>query len=487
MRFFGRALVGLMILAVTLGLLALAGQTLRNAVEVRMAGGRAAPQARERVFTANVVRAVEAEITPVLTVFGEVRSRRTLELRTPRGGTVVELAPGFEDGMPVRAGQLLWRLDAADAMAARELALADLAAAEAETREAARALDLSRDDLAAAEAQAALRRQALERQQDLRDRGVGSEAAVETAALAQSSAEQSVVSRRSALLTAEARVERAATALARQRIALADAERALAQTEMRAEFDGLLNGVTVTAGRILGTNEQVAQLIDPTALEVAFRVSTAQFARLADEGALRPLPLTVTLDVAGTEIAAQGRLARVGAAVGEGQTGRLVFAELQGAGGFLPGDFVTVRIEEPPIPQAIALPATALGSDGTVLALGEDDRLQAVRATLLRRQDDLVILRAPELAGREVVSERSPLLGAGIRVRPMRPGPAPEASASAGGDFIELTPERRAALVALVEGNAWMPAEAKARMLAQLAEDRVPAQVVARLESRGGG
>jgi hypothetical protein len=32
-----------------------------------------------------------------------------------------------------------------------------------------------------------------------------------------------------------------------------------------------------------------------------------------------------------------------------------------------------------------------------------------------------------------------------------------------------------------------MPAEAKARVLAQLSQDRVPARVVERLESRGGG
>jgi multidrug resistance efflux pump len=487
MRFFGRSLIGLLLLAATVGFLAAALAVMRDALSARLEGGPGAPPARERVFAANVVTARAETVTPALTVFGEVRSRRTLELRSPRAGTVVDLADPFEDGAAVRAGQVLWRLDPRDATAAREMAAADQRAQEAEARDAARALELARDDLAAAEAQRALRAQSLTRQEDLRTRGVGSDAAVETAALALSAADQAVVSRRSALAQAEARVDQAQTALERQAITLAEAERALSETVMRAEFDGVLNAVSVVRGRILAGNERVAELIDPAALEVAIRLSTAQFARIADaSGALLPAEVTVRLDVAGAEIATPGTLARVGAAVGEGQTGRQVFAALAAPGGFRPGDFVAVTIAEPPIAGAIALPATAVGSDGTVLALAAEDRLEALPVKLLRRQGDRVLVAAPHLDGREVVAERSPLLGGGIRVRPMR-GAGAGPSEQAAADLVELSAERRAALVALVEGNARMPAEARARVLAQLAQDRVPAALVARLETRGGG
>jgi hypothetical protein len=53
--------------------------------------------------------------------------------------------------------------------------------------------------------------------------------------------------------------------------------------------------------------------------------------------------------------------------------------------------------------------------------------------------------------------------------------------------MVALTPERRAALIAFVEANDRMPADAKTRILAQLAEEAVPAQVIKRLESRMGG
>ena len=64
-------------------------------------------------------------------------------------------------------------------------------------------------------------------------------------------------------------------------------------------------------GRLVTQSEVLGRLIDPTALEVSFRVSGAQYARLLDaRGALRPAEVTVTLDLDGSKVAARGRLAR---------------------------------------------------------------------------------------------------------------------------------------------------------------------------------
>ncbi|RGP36742.1 efflux RND transporter periplasmic adaptor subunit [Pseudotabrizicola alkalilacus] len=488
MRFLARSLTGLFLAALTFGLLALAASLIAGAVSDRLATDRPGQPARERVFTANVMVVTPGTIAPQTVAFGEIRSRRTLELRAPRGGRVLEIAEGVEDGATVTEGQVLVRLDPADTTSARDLAQAGLREAEAEGRDADRGLLLARDDLAAAEAQAVLRGQALTRQEDLQRRGVGSPAAVETAALALSSAEQAVLSRRSALAQAEARVDQAASGLARAGIALAEAERALDDTEIRASFTGRLNGVTVVAGGLVGANERLAELIDPDRLEVSFRLSTAQFSRLLDDqGSLINAPVSVSLDVLGTEIAAQGRVERVGAAVGEGATGRLVYASLTGARGFRPGDFVTVAISEPEVADVALLPASAVDSRGGVLLVGDGDRLEAQVVPVLRRQGDDVIVDARGIAGREVVVERSPLLGAGIRINPMRPGAAATTPEPALTETVVLTPERRAGLIAMVEANSRMPEEAKARVLEQLAQDQVPAQVVARLENRMGG
>lgn len=487
MRFLIRSVTGLFLLSVTLGLLTLAGYSVKSAVEERMAREARPPVARERVFAANVVEVVPGRIVPELVAFGTVESRRTLELRAPSGGRVVELAPGFEDGAEVSAGQVLVRIDPSDAETALQLARTALDEARAEEAEAIRALDIAADDLAVARTQAELRDRALARQREIDGRGLSTAGDLEAAELAAASAAQAVLSKRQALATAEARRNSAAIALARQRISLAEAERRLADTVIRAGFDGALSEVSVVEGGLVSPNEMLAELVDPAALEVAFRVSTAQYARLLDpEGRLMPAEVTVTLDVYGAEIVAQGRLARVGAAVGEGQTGRTLYAALAAAPGFRPGDFVTVAIAEPALDGVALAPATAVGPDATVLALGEEDRLEEVAVEVLRRQGDDVILRAAALWGREIVAERSPLLGAGIRVRPLRPATTAGA-ATDEAEFVELSAERRAELIAFIEGNAFMPEDAKARVLAQLQQDRVPARVVARIEERMGG
>jgi hypothetical protein len=53
--------------------------------------------------------------------------------------------------------------------------------------------------------------------------------------------------------------------------------------------------------------------------------------------------------------------------------------------------------------------------------------------------------------------------------------------------MVELTEERRAKLMAFVKDNAFMPQEAKDRVLARLAEPQVPLKMIERLESRMGG
>lgn len=486
MRFLRQSLLGLFLLSVTLGLLVYAGQMVRDAVQTRMAEEPRARQARERVFAVNVVRADPGAVTPILTAFGEIRSRRALEVRAATAGQIVELADGFEEGGHVTKGQVLVQIDPGDAQLALDRVQSDLLDARAEQSEAVAALELAGDELASAEEQARLREKAFARQKDLLDRGVGTSASVETAELAASSARQAVLTRRQAVAQAQSRVSQAATALERVRITLAEAERRLADTRITARFTGTLSEVNAIEGRLVSNNEQLARLVDPDALEVSFRVSTSQYARLIDaQGGLRRAPVDVRLDVFGMDLVTQGILVRDSAAVGDGQTGRLLFARLDAPKGLKPGDFVTVEIEEPVLERVVRLPSSALDAESKVLVLDAEERLEDMQVNLLRRQGDDVLVRARGLDGRDVVAERTPLLGAGIKVRPLRPGT--EADAPAVPDMLELTEERRARLRALVEANTGMPDAAKARILAQLNEPRVPARMVERIESRMGG
>ncbi|CRK75396.1 efflux RND transporter periplasmic adaptor subunit [Nereida ignava] len=482
MRFLLRSLMGMVMLALTAGLVSFAGYSVVSAVREKAAQTPFARPARERTFTVNVVPFEPTTVVPEMTVFGQIESRRTLDLRAAVAGPVIEVSPNFTEGGRVSEGELLVRIDPFEAQTALARVKADVSDALAEQREATAALLLAKDDLAGVTAQRDLRSRALVRQQDLKDRGVGTDAAVEAAELAVAAADQAILTRRQAVQQAQARVDRADAQIERLDISRMEAERRLADTQIRAKFDGTLADVAVVEGTRAAQGAALAQLVDPAQLEVAFRLSTTQYARLLDDaGALTQAPVTVTLDVLGTDMKSSGVIAREGASVGEGQTGRLVFARLNDPRGMRPGDFVSVSIAEPALNWVVSLPAAAVNASGELLVLGEDERLEVVQAQVLRRQGDFVLVRARNMEGREVVTARSPVLGAGIKVRPLRADAVVEEPQT-----VALTPERRAKLVAFINANTRMPKAAKDRVLAQLNQDVVPARVVERIEARMG-
>lgn len=485
MRFLRKSLMGLFLLASTLALFGFAAMMVRSALEAKDDGGRRGDGGRERVFAVNVVPFEAGSQTPILQVFGEVQSQRSLDIRSAVGGTVIELHPDFQNGGLVKEGDVLLRIDPSNAQTDLDLVEADVADAQADLREATRALDLAKDEVAAAQDIAALRLKALERQQNLVARGVGTEASVETAELAASSSKQAILARRQSFQSAEARLDQATARVMRVEISRVEAERNLRDTVLRASFAGALANVTVLKGGTVANNERIGQLVDPLALEVALRVSTSQHRRLLDDnGQLRQAKISVTLDVLGAELKTEGTLTREAAVVGEGLTGRLLFASLQNAKGLRPGDFVTVDITEPALNWVARLPASALSGNNRVLVIGEEDRLREAEVTLVRRQGDDVLVRSRDLQDAKIVAERSPLLGAGIKVRVLLAEGAPEPAAPA---MITLDPERRAKLVSFIEANKRMPKQVKKRILSQLEKAEVPKEMVDRLEGRMGG
>jgi membrane fusion protein (multidrug efflux system) len=499
MKFLRRSLFGLFLVCVCGALIFGAGVKMYRSVQEKAAQEGFRAPARERQFAVNVVQVEPTQIAPVLSTFGEVVARRTLELRAPQGGEIIELAQAFQEGGVVKAGDVLLRVDPTDAESNLRVAQADFQEAEAELSDAERGLSIAEDDLAAARGQLELRVAALARQRNLADRGVGTEAAVETAALSEAAAQQSVLSKRQSLATAVARFDQGKNGVLRAQINVSEAERALEHTQVVAAFDGTLSGVTVALGAILNANEQVGSLVDPHDLEIAFRVSTQQYANLTTQsGALSKLPVIASLSMADLDLTAKGHISRESAVVGTGQTGRQIFAILETSLGLRPGDFVTVSIEEPAIAGAALIPSAAVDAAHTVLALTADSRLEVLSAPILRRQGDDVIVDARAIAGRQIVSERSPLLGAGIRVKVIgaqeRPevGDDPSIPEATRGDDVQaqtivLTDERRVKLLAFVEQNTRMPADVRARMAEQLKAKDVSVDLVTRLEGRMGG
>ena len=484
MRFMTRSLLGLAILALTLALLMTAAGNVWRAAEERAAEQGGSRGGAERVYAAAVKTMTLGSAEPVIRTFGEVASWRTLELRAASSGRIVSLSDRFREGAFVPANTVLVVVDPADAQTALDLAEAELSEAKSELRDAKTGLELAILEQEAAVEQIQMQQLILDRQSDLKDRGVGSETAVENAMMSLTSARQTELARRQSVATAESRISRAEIGLSRAAINREEALRRLRDTEIVAPFDGLLIDADAGEGRLLGANERIGLLIDPAALEVSFRVSNSQFSRLIDaRGNVRPVEVKVTLDLGGAEVTASATLVRTAAEVGEGQTGRLAFATIDPAtaGLLRQGDFVSVEIAEPRLENVAVIPSTAATSSGGMLLLGEDDRLEAAEVTILRRQDaTLIVTDVPE--GREFVTKLAPHLGAGIKVKPSREGTGFEER-----EMVRLDPARKAELIAAIEGNTRMPSQVRDRLLGQLQAEEIPAEVVARIESRIGG
>jgi len=487
-----RSLTGLFIWAVSFGAVLLAVGQIYQAYQIAESAPSTTKAPKERVISVNVGTFAEETVTPVIISFGTLFSGRSLELRTSVAGPLVELATEFRDGGLIKSDQVLFRIDPAKLETGLALAESDLDEAEANLAEAQAAMALANLEVDAATTQLDLRKQAAERQQDLRARGVATEADVEAAVLAKSSAEQALIGRQQVFAQNEARVAQAAIAMDRRRIALVEARRALSETTVTAPFSGVMSDVTAVLGRLVSVNEKLGVLIDPANMEVAFRVTNTQFARLLnDEGNLRKVNVTLILEHGNTRTQVSAKIERAGAEVGDGQIGRLIYARLVEANAttLRPGDFLTVNIPERPLDDVARIPATAATADGRILVLADGDRLEEIQAKILRQQgDDLIVSDVP--FGSRYVVIRSPQIGPGIQVQPIIPLSAEEAAAAAElaqpdePVTIELDAKRRSAIIAFVEGNESMEAASKERVLEQLRQPEVSLELIERFEGK---
>ncbi|OUS04114.1 hypothetical protein A9Q96_14200 [Rhodobacterales bacterium 52_120_T64] len=488
MKFLTRSIVALFLFSVTIGLLLLAVGQVLWAVREAQTGSRSFRPERERVFVTNIETFKPVTIAPQITAFGRVQSWRSIELRAAISGALVQLSPSFRDGGAITDGQVVFQIDPAKSQSSLALLESDLQEAEAELSNAVAAIQLVQIEVDLAQKQLELRSQALVRQEGLKARGVATDAEVENAALSVASAEQAIVNQRRALAQAQTRIISAEIALDRKQISATEAKRLLTETSVIAPFDGVVSNVTAILGRMVSANEKLGDLIDPEALEVAFRVSSAQYARLLDSsGRLKLLPVTVQSGIEDLPFELNGTIDREGAEVGEGQTGRLIYARLSGAGLSIlrPGDFLSVTIIEQPLNNVAVVPATSVSADGNMLVLDEDNRLEEIAVDVLRRQaNDLILSDVP--FGREFVTTLTPQIGQGIQIRPLREADplenAEQSAPTSKNEMIVLDPGRKARLLEFLERNGRMPADVKARLIAQLSQAEVAQEVVERLE-----
>jgi len=316
-----------------------------------------------------VAEVVLAPAASAVAYTGTVRARHEVDLGFRAGGRIAERL--VEVGESVVAGQPLARLDPADLALALRSAEADLASAEAQSRQAANDAARSRALLAAGHVAAAFddQRQA----------------------------------------TARATAERVASA----RAALALAQNRLSYATLVAPKAGVVTAMLAEAGQVVTEGMAVLRLADPSARELVVRVPEAGLAALRDQQAsvrfwARPeAALHATL----REVSPQADAAL--------RTWTARFAMPDAPDWVALGMTGTVRLVREEAPVA-TLPLAALHDRGRgpmVWRVLPDGRIEAVPVRVRSLGEEVVQVSGPLDPGQQVVAIGPQLLDPDSRVR----------------------------------------------------------------------
>ena len=190
MNFLLRSFLGLLILSITLGFLIFGSFVLIEALKKRTENSDNRRFQKERVFAVNVDTLNKQIASPKILSYGEIYSKRMLEIRPLVSGRLDNVSEKFVEGGYVKSGDILFRLNQKDYLNELEIAEIDLEDTKAQLSEAISKLDFANLEFEVSESQLNLRKNALDRQTQLAESGLTTSSQLENIQLAYSSSKQ---------------------------------------------------------------------------------------------------------------------------------------------------------------------------------------------------------------------------------------------------------------------------------------------------------
>jgi multidrug efflux pump subunit AcrA (membrane-fusion protein) len=371
-------------------------------------------ESRERVWRVDTLTAQPAQLSPTLTLYGRVETPELLHAAAPADGRVA--AVEVREGQRIEPGQLLLSMDPRDFVPHVQQAQADVDDLQAQ---------LKRERLQHASNEAALTHErellelaerAVKRARDLRERKLGSDAAVDEARQNWQRQLLAVTTRQLEVDEHGARLRQYQARLERARAALTQAQLDQERSTVTATFSGFVARVDVAAGDQVKRADTLLTLYPSNALEVRAKLPTPYQQELLE-----------TLD-AGRTLRAKARnsareielhLDRVsGEADPSGIDG--LFRIHSGAELLRLGSMMTLQLQLDPQAGVVAVPYTALYGNDRMYKL-VDGRLQGITVTALGDyagagdQPMLLVQSAQLQAGDQLVITHLPNAVTGLR------------------------------------------------------------------------
>ena len=491
MNFLLRSFLGLIILSITLGFLIFGSFVLIEALKKRSEKSDNRRFQKERVFAVNVETLNKQIASPKILSYGEIYSKRMLEIRPLVSGRLDYVSEKFVEGGYVKSGDILFRLNQKDYLNELEIAEIDLEDTKAQLSEAISKLDYANLEFEVSESQLSLRKNALDRQTQLAESGLITSSQLENTQLAYSSSKQQFLNKQNLVKSSKNAIDKLKIQLKRRSISIDKAKRNLDETEIKAPFDGIIASVNILPGSVINKNEKLGTLLDPNSLEVMFNLSANEFARVIDkDGKLLNLDITAYLKLSNNDIPFSGKIERINPEIMNIGSGRKLFASINlGENKTLrPGDFVVLEIKEPSLKNITVLPSSAVTIDGKIFILEEDNRLKEIEVTILRRQgNEVIVSGAP--TDKEYVMQRSPQLGNGLKIKPLRKKDreiSNSVNLSKNNELVTISPEKQKKLINILDKLDRMPKSVKDRLYEEINSGKIKAKTLNRLEKNMG-
>ena len=491
MNFLLRSFLGLIILSITLGFLIFGSLVLIEALKKRSEKSDNRRFQKERVFAVNVETLNKQIASPKILSYGEIYSKRMLEIRPLVSGRLDYVSEKFVEGGYVKSGDILFRLNQKDYLNELEIAEIDLEDTKAQLSEAISKLDYANLEFEVSESQLNLRKNALDRQTQLAESGLITSSQLENTQLAYSSSKQQFLNKQNLVKSSKNAIDKLKIQLKRRSISIDKAKRNLDETEIKAPFDGIIASVNILPGSVINKNEKLGTLLDPNSLEVMFNLSANEFARVIDkDGKLLNLDITAYLKLSNKDIPFSGKIERINPEIINIGSGRKLFASINlGENKTLrPGDFVVLEIKEPFLKNITVLPSSAVTIDGKIFILEEDNRLKEIEVTILRRQgNEVIVSGAP--TDKEYVMQRSPQLGNGLKIKPLRKKDreiSNSVNLSKNNELVTISPEKQKKLINILDKLDRMPKSVKDRLYEEINSGKIKAKTLKRLEKNMG-
>jgi len=491
MNFLLRSFLGLIILSITLGFLIFGSFVLIEALKKRSEKSDNRRFQKERVFAVNVETLNKQIASPKILSYGEIYSKRMLEIRPLVSGRLDYVSEKFVEGGYVKSGDILFRLNQKDYLNELEIAEIDLEDTKAQLSEAISKLDYANLEFEVSESQLNLRKNALDRQTQLAESGLITSSQLENTQLAYSSSKQQFLNKQNLVKSSKNAIDKLKIQLKRRSISIDKAKRNLDETEIKAPFDGIIASVNILPGSVINKNEKLGTLLDPNSLEVMFNLSANEFARVIDkDGKLLNLDIIAYLKLSNNDIPFSGKIERINPEIMNIGSGRKLFASINlGENKTLrPGDFVVLEIKEPSLKNITVLPSSAVTIDGKIFILEEDNRLKEIEVTILRRQgNEVIVSGAP--TDKEYVMQRSPQLGNGLKIKPLRKKDreiSNSVNLSKNNELVTISPEKQKKLINILDKLDRMPKSVKDRLYEEINSGKIKAKTLKRLEKNMG-